>query len=51
MAIAATGLSLRTLAAALSREASIRPEATLTDNVLHSLEPPWIMGVVIWKVK
>ncbi len=51
VAIAATGLSLRTLAAALSREASIRPEATLTDNVLHSLEPPWIMGVVIWKVK
>jgi hypothetical protein len=48
----ATGLSLRTLGArALDREASLRPKAALADNVFHTLEPPQIIGVVIWKIK
>jgi hypothetical protein len=56
MATAATasGLSLtgRTLgASALGREASLGPKATLTNDLFHALEPPWIRGVVIWKIK
>jgi hypothetical protein len=48
----ATGLSLRMLGArALDREAPLGPKATLVDNVFHTLEPPWIIGVVIWKIK
>jgi hypothetical protein len=49
---AATGLSLRMLGArALDREAPLGPKAVLVDNVFHTLEPPQIIGVVIWKIK
>jgi hypothetical protein len=49
---AATGLSLRMLGAkALDREAPLGPKATLANNVFHTLEPPQIIGVVIWKIK
>jgi len=49
---AATGLSLRTLGAStLNRKAPLGPKSALTDNLLHTLEPPQIIGVVIWKVK
>jgi len=49
---AATGRSLRMLgASALDRKAPLRPKSALTDNLLHTLEPPRIIGMVIWKVK
>ena len=49
---AATGLSLRMLgASALDREAPLGPKAALANNLFHTLEPPRIIGVVIWKVK
>ena len=52
MATTTTGLSLRTLgASALNRMATLRPKATLMDNLLHALEPPWIIGMVVWKIK
>jgi hypothetical protein len=52
MATAATGLSLRMLgASALDREAALGPKAALANDVFHTLEPPRIIGVVIWKIK
>jgi hypothetical protein len=52
VATAATGLSLRTLgASALDREAALGPKAALANDVFHTLEPPRIIGVVVWKVK
>jgi hypothetical protein len=52
MATAATGLSLRTLgASALDREAALGPKAMLANDLLHTLEKPWIIGVIIWKIK
>jgi hypothetical protein len=52
MVTAAAGLSLRTLgASALDGEASLGPKATLVNNMFHALEPPQIIGVIIWKVK
>jgi hypothetical protein len=52
MATAATGLSLRTLgASALNREAALGPKATLANDLLHTLEKPRIIGVIIWKIK
>jgi len=52
MPTATTGLSLRMLgASALDREASLRPKATLVDNLFHTLEPPQMRGVVFWEVE
>ena len=52
VATTTTGLSLRTFgASALDRKAALGPKATLADNLLHALEPPWIIGVVVWKIK
>lgn len=49
---AATGLSLRMLgASALDREASVRPKTMLMDDLFHPLKPPWIIRVVIRKIK
>src|SRR6266849_2517274 len=49
---AASGLSLRMLGgSALDRKPPLRPKAMLADNLFHSLEPSWMMGVVIWKIK
>lgn len=49
---ATADMSLRTLGAStLSWKPSLRPKPMLTDNVLHTLEPPWIFGVVVWEVK
>jgi len=33
--------------AALDGETSVRPKAMLINDLFHTLEPPWIMGVVI----
>jgi len=27
------------------------PKATLVDYLFHSLEPPWVKGMVIWEIK
>jgi len=51
VAAATSSLSLRMLASTVDREASIGPKATLVNDLSHTLEPPWIMGVVIWEVK
>ena len=52
MATTATGWSLRTLGAStLDREASLGPKAALMDDLFHTLEPPWIIGVVSRKIK
>ena len=52
MSTATMGLSIRTLGAgAVGREAMLEPKATLVDYVFHTLEPPQIIGVVIWEIK
>ena len=52
MAATTAGQSLRALgASALDREAALRPKPTLTDDLFHTLKPPQIFGVVIWKIK
>jgi hypothetical protein len=54
MPTAASGLSLTcgTLGArAFDREASLGPKSALADDLFHALEPPWIRGVIIWKIK
>jgi hypothetical protein len=52
MMTAAAGLPLRALdASALDGETALGPKATLTDDLLHTLKPPRINGVVIWKIK
>jgi hypothetical protein len=38
-------------ASAFDEEAGIRPKAALVSNLFYTLKPPWIMGVVIWKVE
>jgi len=51
--IAASGLSLlgMLVASAIGREASLRPKTVLVDNLFHALEPPQIIGVVIWEIE
>ena len=45
-------MSIRTLeAGAVGRKAMLGPKATLMDYMFHTLEPPWIIGVVIWEIK
>lgn len=52
MTAATVGLSLRTLGArALNREAILGPKAVLMNDLFHALEPPWIFGVVLGKIK
>jgi len=55
MAAATAGLSIRGFgalgASALSREASLRPKPTLTDDIFHPLKPPRITRVVIWEIE
>ena len=51
VAAATSSLSLRMLASTVDREASIGPKATLVNDLSHTLEPLWIIGVVIWEVK
>jgi hypothetical protein len=52
MAAATADMPPRTLGAStLDGETSLRPKPALADNVLHTLEPPRIFGVVIWEVK
>jgi hypothetical protein len=49
---ATIGLSLGTLgASALNWEAILGPKATLVNDLFHALEPPWIFGVVLGKIK
>ena len=52
MAAATTAPLLGTIGTtALSRETPLGPQATLADDALYPLEPPWIMGVVIRKIE
>jgi len=53
MATAASGLSLlgTSTASAIGKEASLRPKTVLVDNLFHALEPPQIIGVVIWEIE
>ena len=52
VAAATTCWSVRTLGpSTLDREASLGPKAMLTDDLFHAFEPPWIVGVIIRKIK
>jgi len=49
---ATPSLSLRTLGAStLDRKVTVGPKAALADYLFHSLEPPQITRVVIWKIE
>ena len=45
-------LALRTFEpGAFATQPVCGPKATLADYMFHSLEPPWVKGMVIWEIK
>ena len=52
MPATAIGRSLRMLrASALDKKSTLGPKFMLADDLLHPLKPPWILGVVVQKIK